>query len=295
MAQIFSAIIPLHNKSATIARAMRSILTQTTSVSEIIVVDDCSTDGSISILQSLAVPNTIVVRRDTPGPGGYAARNLGVESARTEWVGFLDADDKWYSDHLASAADIIQKNPNINAIFFGRRIQKNGLKIRSIIVPEARIYHFPELIQIFAERNVFHINSLVIRRDAYLAIGGFQTARGWRRGGDSEFFLRLIRDIGSVYVTPKITSLHDMNFSEIVGNSKNFNSEHPIQKTVEDTIRTHPNSASALKRLANRKIVEWLREMPNDISRKKLSLLTGIYPLDMTIREWYKLFRDFNR
>jgi len=295
VAPTFSAIIPLHNKAATIQRAVKSILAQTVAADQIVVIENASTDNSVAKLNAMAVPGMTVKHLDTPGPGGYAARNLGVLTARAEWVCFLDADDEWQPDHLASAAEVIQANTGVNTIFFGRRIHKDGHPTREIVVPEARAYSFDELVTLFARRNVFHINSLVIRRATYLAIGGFQTDRGWHRGGDSELFLRVIRDAGPVFVSPKITTLYDMNFSDVTGNSKHFIAEHPLHRTVLETVRTHPESTTALKRLSNRKIVEWLREMPNEIMGKKLSLLFKLHPCHMTPGQWYKLFRDFRR
>ena len=289
----FTAIIPLHNKAQTIERSLRSITAQTLAPTEIVIVDDVSTDGSPDIAQSLGLPNLKLVHRDTPGPGGYPARNLGVETAQTEWVGFLDADDEWLPDHLEAAAEIIAKNPEVNTIFSGRRIQRDGKGTREIVVPEARVYSFGELLDIFADRNVFHVNSLIIRRETFLKTGGFRTDRGWKRGGDSELFLRLTRDGAPVYMTPRITTLYDMNFSDVVTNTKNYQGEHPTHRTLREMMVENPEEALRLKRVANAKVVEWIRQMPNSILRQKLGMLSQSYPLLMPLGGWARILRSF--
>lgn len=292
----FSAIVPLHNKRRTIERTLRSIAGQTRAIDEIVVVDDASTDGSAEAVAALEIENLRLVRRDEPGPGGYPARNLGVEVATSDWVLFLDADDEWLPDHVASTAAVIASNPDVRTIFFGRSITKAGAT-RQITVPEPRVYTADELFQIYAETNIFHVNSLAIARDAYLGIGGFHTDRGWRRGGDSELWLRVVDGAGPIFVTPQITTIYDMNFSDVIGNPKNFVTEHPVHRTIAELLAKQPSpeTARALKRLANRKTVEWLREMPNSILSKKLALLSRIYPTRLTIDDAARITKSFFR
>jgi glycosyltransferase involved in cell wall biosynthesis len=99
MPPLVSAILPVRDRAAWIGRAVESVLAQTHRDVELIVVDDGSTDGTAAVLERLA---TRMLRLRTPGSGPYAARNLGIAHARGDLIAFIDSDDAWRPDHLAS-------------------------------------------------------------------------------------------------------------------------------------------------------------------------------------------------
>lgn len=93
-AGLVSVIVPTHDTAASIEAAVDSILSQTHSDLEVIVVDDCSTDGTAALAEQRAAQDARVhlIRRPTCG-GAQAARNAGIEAARGAWIAFLDSDD----------------------------------------------------------------------------------------------------------------------------------------------------------------------------------------------------------
>lgn len=95
---LFSVIVPLYNKEATIVRALRSILAQEEADFEIILVNDGSTDGSVA--QAKKVDDPRILFFETKNRGVSATRNLGAEKATGELLAFLDADDTWEPQHL---------------------------------------------------------------------------------------------------------------------------------------------------------------------------------------------------
>ena len=88
-----SIVMPVYNKAPHVDRSIRSILAQTAGFDELIVVDDGSTDGSLEKVQLHSDHRMHIYTRSSPGPGGYAARNLGIRRATSEWIAFLDADE----------------------------------------------------------------------------------------------------------------------------------------------------------------------------------------------------------
>jgi glycosyltransferase involved in cell wall biosynthesis len=87
-----SVVIPYYRARQTIARAVRSILTQTVRPREILVVDDGSPDDAADSLREFGSAVTLIRK---PNGGAASARNAGIERARGEWIAFLDADDYW--------------------------------------------------------------------------------------------------------------------------------------------------------------------------------------------------------
>lgn len=92
-----SVVIPFFNGKRFIERAIRSVMNQTVSPSEIICVDDGSTDGGGEIVAK-KFPDVVLVRQGNSGEG--PARNAGILASRMDWIAFLDADDAWSTDHL---------------------------------------------------------------------------------------------------------------------------------------------------------------------------------------------------
>lgn len=105
----FSVIIPVYNKSPHIQRSISSVLNQTFGDLELIIINDASTDNSLEEIQKFKDSRIRLFHRDTPGPGGYAARNLGIENAKAEWLAFLDADDEWMPEHLEKMSELADK------------------------------------------------------------------------------------------------------------------------------------------------------------------------------------------
>jgi glycosyltransferase involved in cell wall biosynthesis len=96
-----SVVIPSYNRLETITYCLDSACRQTVEPGEIIVVDDCSTDGTAATVHeySRAHPSVRLVALDRRC-GAQAARNRGIKEARGEWIAFLDSDDEWMPDKL---------------------------------------------------------------------------------------------------------------------------------------------------------------------------------------------------
>jgi len=101
-----SVVLPTFNRADTVGRAIRSVLDQTFTDLELIVVDDGSTDDTVAVLARFADPRLRVLR-STVNRGVSAARNKGIEEARGRFIAFEDSDDSWRPQKLQRQIDCL--------------------------------------------------------------------------------------------------------------------------------------------------------------------------------------------
>ncbi len=121
---MISVVIPLYNKEASIAQSLRSVLSQSYDDFEVVLVDDGSTDGSMSIVESMQDSRVRLIRQENGGPS--KARNTGVKNAKGEWIVFLDADDELLPGALETFYSLGEKHPNIEMFCCSSIYKCNG-------------------------------------------------------------------------------------------------------------------------------------------------------------------------
>lgn len=172
---MISIIIPLYNKEASIAAALRGVLAQTYQDFEIVVVDDGSTDGGAAVVETFTDPRIRLIRQENGGVS--AARNRGIAEARGEHIAFLDADDEWIPEFLEEIAALIAEYPECRARATNYIFNSNGVKSPTIL----RKMPFTEgrgvLTNYFEVASCSHppmwTSAVCIDRDLLQEIGGF--------------------------------------------------------------------------------------------------------------------------
>lgn len=195
-----SAIVPVFNGERYLASALDSVLSQTRPADEVVAVDDGSTDGTPGVLKSFG-DRIRVVRTENRGVG--AARNAGLRAAAGDYVGFLDADDRWMPDKLAAFARALEGAPEAVLAFSDAIVVDGaGLPLRVLRRPPPA----GPLYQRLVGRNIIVTSTAVVRREAALAAGGFREDFTCKAGvEDWEFFLRLCRKGGHLHVPRPLT------------------------------------------------------------------------------------------
>ena len=123
MNPLISVVIPTHNRSNLLVRAINSVLDQTYKNVEIVVVSDGSTDETKSVVEELMEKDDrIRFIEYHPARGGNVARNMGVEAASGEYVAFLDDDDEWLSLKLQKQMELIKLQPDVGLVYTGVNI-----------------------------------------------------------------------------------------------------------------------------------------------------------------------------
>ena len=121
-----SVVIPAFNRKQYISRAIQSVLDQSYSAYEIIVVDDGSTDlTTTSIKQKF--PDVQIISQ--PNQGVSSARNAGVRTARGNWIAFLDSDDEWNKGKLAAQVVALEQSPQYEICHTDEIWVRNGTRV----------------------------------------------------------------------------------------------------------------------------------------------------------------------
>lgn len=164
-----SIITPAYNAEKTIRETIESVIKQTYPYWEMIIIDDCSSDATMSIIKDYAARDgRIIVISNTRNCGVSDARNRGVNHARGKWVAFLDSDDMWAADKLWRQIELLHnkksKGESPDIIFTGSGfIDSSGRTLSyKLDVPKTISYH--ELLK----QNVISCSSVLVRRKLVL-------------------------------------------------------------------------------------------------------------------------------
>ncbi|MCP4953677.1 MAG: glycosyltransferase family 2 protein [Proteobacteria bacterium] len=113
----FAVVIPLYNRAPTILRALHSVLCQKYQPSEIVIVDDGSTDDGASVVATMADSRILLISQKNSGVS--RARNVGVLNTSSQYLTFLDADDTWEPEYLERQNKLINIYPDMGAYSTG--------------------------------------------------------------------------------------------------------------------------------------------------------------------------------
>ncbi|POQ98656.1 hypothetical protein AU468_12390 [Alkalispirochaeta sphaeroplastigenens] len=259
----FSVITPVHNKAPHVARAIRSVLAQTWDNFELLLVDDASSDDSLQEMQAFSDERLRIFQRDTPGPGGYAARNLAISRARAQWIAFLDADDEWMPDHLETMHAMITAHPDVPVFTSARMWEKGGVRrldsFSATMTARTRMISFLEYLRFSSrDRNPIDTNSIVVRRNLLPRTDWFPQGRT-PRSGDLYLWVVLLARAGRALWSARVGSV---SYRDIIGVSR---------------------SCAPSLTLSH----EMVRELAPDLSRRELAMLRR-YANRLVSRAWFE-------
>ena len=187
-----SVIIPTYNRARYVSKAIDSVLTQTYTNFEIIVVDDGSTDNTKSVLD----PYQDIIRYFYQENAGVSAtRNLGIKESKGEWIAFLDSDDEWLPKKLEEQVDFINKHPDV--VLHTANLDLSCYAFNGTTsFDHCRFKSYDETIYI-KEPFSFHLkyrttvmpSSVICRRDMAMKVGGFHEGRSLSE--DYEFMCKM--------------------------------------------------------------------------------------------------------
>ena len=153
-------IMPAYNAEKTIREAVESVIAQTVKNWELIVIDDSSTDKTATILSELAATDSrIHFLQNEKNKGVSFTRNRAVESAKGEWIAFLDSDDMWKPDKLEKQLALLEKNPEMVICFTASSFIDDSGNPYEYVMPAPEIITYKELLH----KNLMSCSSVMIR------------------------------------------------------------------------------------------------------------------------------------
>ncbi len=180
-------VVPAYNASEYIAKTVKSVLQQTYTDFELLVIDDGSTDDTADIVHNFSLQDSRVKLISQENQGVSVARNTGIKMAKGEFIAFLDADDLWLPNKLVSHLEHLHQNSEVG-VSFGKVefLSSNGELTGYIsnsplgaIKSEYLLYENPTVTT----------SNIVVRREVFEQVGYFDEQISYSE--DLEWLLRL--------------------------------------------------------------------------------------------------------
>jgi glycosyltransferase involved in cell wall biosynthesis len=217
---LISIVIPTFNRAGRLPLSIRSAMDQTYPNTEIIIVDDGSTDNT---REALAGYGSAIRYFRQENAGASAARNRGVREARGEWVAFLDSDDRWYPEKLARQARLFSA-PSISAVHCAMRVvntRRNGTQA---------IYYPGDLLglhDVLALRIPWP-SGMVVRRLVLQDVGGFDESL--MASEDWDLCIRIARKYPLTGIPEVLADYYADTPDHLSGIDSRFSMEQRIQR-----------------------------------------------------------------
>jgi teichuronic acid biosynthesis glycosyltransferase TuaG len=183
--------MPAYNAEKTIKASVESVLNQTFTDFELIIIDDCSTDGANAICTVYAEQDKrIRIIKNEKNKGVAFSRNRGINEAQGEWIAFLDSDDLWMPEKLEKQLAFITETGADISYTSSAFIDADGRRMNYIMNAERELTH-----SMLLRKNLMSCSSVVVRREIMQEIK-FEEGPIHE---DYAVWLRIVRDTGAAY------------------------------------------------------------------------------------------------
>ncbi len=234
---LVSVVIPTYNHARYLGRALQSVLDQTYTNWEVIVIDNHSTDNTDGVMTSFKDPRITYLKIHNNGVIA-ASRNAGIRVAKGEWIAFLDSDDWWTNDKL----DVCSQNfsSDFDLLYHPLQIIGNTKRIKRKITT-CRVLSKPVIIDLLIHGNGFANSSVLVRKwlldeingiDENVQIVGCEDYDTWLRSAKvTEKYLRINKTLGFYQIHETNVSLKDIFISEYYVILKHIDLLSPLQSS----------------------------------------------------------------
>jgi glycosyltransferase involved in cell wall biosynthesis len=205
-----SVIIPTYNQAGFLREAIQSIIDQTFTDWEAIVVNNYSEDNTIEVVNSFQDPRIKLINFRNYGVIG-ASRNEGVRQAKGDIIAFLDSDDTWASLKLERVVSFFHHHPGVELVCHDEWVLVDN-RIKSVI----KYGPYKDYYGLLFQKNCLSTSAVAMLRQKFLALGGFSEDLRFAGVEDYDLWLRLAKAGGSIEYLHEVLGtcrMHDQSFS----------------------------------------------------------------------------------
>lgn len=224
---MISVIIPVYNKESTIQQTLTSVINQSFKDFELVIIDDGSTDNSISIINNNFDDHRITIISQE-NQGVSIARNQGVFHSKFELIAFLDADDLWDVKYLEFMVKAYNMYPDVGMYCSAGYVKNAAGYIFERV--DSKIKNPISRIDFFQNPHIYlHTSSTIVKKDVFNLVGGFPNKMIRNQDFALFFSIALISDV--VYC--------NLLLSTYVGGVANQATSSFSKKALESVIWRH--------------------------------------------------------
>lgn len=204
--KMVSVIIPAYNREDTIDRSIRSVLAQTYDNLEVIVVDDCSTDATRRVVDSVGDRRIHLICHDK-NKGANAARNRGIVESKGEYIAFQDSDDEWLPEKLEMQIKLMEEHGYLACYCPYNLYENDAVCVVPFDYSNMNKYQ-TDLCRTLARYNVVSTQTLMIKRSVLDMLGSEYFDEQMPRWQDYEFVIRVARYVEIGYVDKPLVNVY---------------------------------------------------------------------------------------
>lgn len=240
-----SVIIPTYNSAPLISKAINSVLNQTYQDFEIIIIDDGSTDNTAEVIETFKDSRIKYIKQENAGPA--QARNNGIQSAKGEYIAFLDADDTWTPDKLELQLEAFKTYPDVSMVYSGLEI-RNFDETYSYTDSFRNFDNNLKLLRYLFFHHVAIMPAVMIKKSILDEVGHFNPEL--YTGEDWDLWLRLANKSNFHYIDKSLVIRYKPNTS--ITSRADYSVTERCHKTVLDSFFALDNLEPKIKKLKSR-------------------------------------------
>jgi glycosyltransferase involved in cell wall biosynthesis len=288
-----TVLMPVYNGEKHLREALESILNQTYTDFEFLIIDDGSTDRSVEIVDSYNDPRIRLVKNGT-NLKLITTLNWGLNIARGKYIARMDCDDISLPERLAKQVDFLEENPQIGLC---------GTWAKTIGVHEGTIYRYPTDPEVLKCRLLFHCSllhpSIMMRKDIVI-LNQLQYSKEYLHAEDYGFFVAMSR-ITKLANLPEVLLLYRFSATQVSSKyfqeQKETNFKIQVEQLVDmgmklsaEELRLHRIITSELDPSLKKEAYEWLAKILKANNGRKLYLQSALV---LTIRQYWEKLRSY--